>query len=916
MKTLRVLPVLIVLFTSTIGYGQNLSLLTNLHPRPQTSFLRAGNTSFVINNATVILVSDSAPATTMKAVAYLQKRLMQEIGDTLHVYRNSQYPQGISSKTIVLGEHLNFPQLDLAMSKIAPQVESFTKNESYALDVSPTGLLLTGLDSSGIFYSISTLAELIHATKGTIPSLHIFDYPDYPVRWVFSMHNLQVDQAIHDLMKIEDTMAAYKMNGLNQTDFKYSVLNIVAPWYFTDVDTLHQYSVATNTEIIPSIFGGEGILWHDPDLAEGFSTTCKYVIEGDTGRLLSDPRMQLPNGDFEKVSNGTFTGWGYYDNPNTGMFVDSTTVHSGRYSARCTNFTDTTPRARFIKTLTCDSNTSYHMSVWVKTQNFQQGYGGSFQLLAIGGSGNNSRGLTATQYDIPATSNGWMKYDVVFNTLGFTTVSVYVGVWDGTGGTIWFDDFQIEDAGLTNMLHRATTLPQVTPLNGGKRFVEGVDYQPLIDLVMEQNNGSYPWHASPGFKLATGSSIHNGDTVQVKFWRTITVLNYQNGDGYQFPCLSEDTLYSIFHEQIRSLDALHKPHQYFLSHDEWRVLGWDSACESRHISAGQILADNLAKCDSIIKVVHPNAQTYVWSDMFDTLHNAHNNYYLVNGDLTGDWNLIPKNITIVNWNGGFMKQSLDFFAQHGFSQVTSPYYDVQNTDNMRAWRIAMEGVPNMNGMMYTTWAADYSFLKPFADYAWSAGPMIVHAPVDPTTVTWGEYVPINANVYADPYDPTDSIVKVKYRQYNHILGKDDSIFFTMIRDTGDVYRCTNLVQCDSGTIITYDIQATDKNGITRTTPRYVILRFAASAAVQTSNMEQQVSVYPNPSKDQVQLSLPEALGRCSVDLINTLGTTVRSYRVTAGQSSALDIRDIPASTYTVRINSDIGTYEKQLVVIR
>ncbi len=909
--------VLILLLLATPElHAQNNAILTGLHPRPQTSFIRAGNTSFTVDKSSVILISDSAPATTMKAVAYLQKRLTQEIGDTLHIFRMSQYPLGFSSKTIALGEQHNFPQLDAAMSGLAPQGESFTKNESYSLDVSPAGLFMQGSDSSGIFYSVSTLAQLILETKGAIPSLHIFDYPDYPVRWVFSMHNLQVNKAIHDLMKIEDTMAAYKMNGLNQTDFKYSVLDIVAPWYFTDVDTLHQYSVATNTEIIPSIFGGEGILWHDPDLAEGFPTTCKYVIEGDTGRILSDPRMLLPNGDFEKVSNGQFTGWGYYDNPNVSMFVDSTTVHSGKYSARCTNFTDTTPRTRFIKGLTCDSNTSYHMSVWVKTQNFQQGYGGSFQLLAIGGAGNNSRSLTATQYDIPATSNGWMKYDVVFNTLGFTSVSVYVGVWDGTGGTIWFDDFQIEDAGLTNMLHRATTLPQVTPLHGGKRYVEGADYQQLIDKVMEQSNGSYPWHASPSFKLSTGSSIHNGDTVQVKFWRTMTVLNYQNGDGYQFPCLSEDTLYSIFHEQIRSLDALHKPHQYFLSHDEWRVLGWDSACESRHLTAGQILADNLTKCDSIIKVVHPNAQTYVWSDMFDTLHNAHNNYYLVNGDLTGDWNLIPKNITIVNWSGGFMKQSLKFFADHGFSQVTSPYYDVPNTVNMRDWRIAMEGIPNMNGMMYTTWGADYSYLKPFADYAWSAGPMIVHEPVNPNKVVWGEYVPINATVFADPYDPIDTITKVEYRQFYRLLGKADTTIYSMVADTGHVYRCTNIVQCDTASDITYDIQATDKNGITRTTPRYLILHYPGKASVQSAVAENQISVYPNPCEVDVQLRLPLSLGSCSVDMVNALGALVRSYRSNAGGSTTLDVRDLPASTYTMQIRTDHGTYEKQFVKIK
>src|SRR5580698_6726953 len=166
-----------------------------------------------------------------------------------------------------------------------------------------------------------------------------------------------------------------------------------------------------------------------------------------------------------------------------------------------------------------------------------------------------------------------------------------------------------------------------------------------------------------------------------------------------------------------------------MSHDETREMNWDSACQDRHETPAELLADNVKKADSIIQEVHPGAERFDWSDMFDSLHNAHNDYYLVNGDLTGDWNLIPKDFTIVNWNGGFMSQSLDFFSKLGFSQITSPYYDVPNTVNMRDWRLAMDTIPNMRGMMYTTWTGDYSFLTPFADYAWSAGPMIVHTPV-------------------------------------------------------------------------------------------------------------------------------------------------------------------------------------------
>jgi hypothetical protein len=310
------------------------------------------------------------------------------------------------------------------------------------------------------------------------------------------------------------------------------------------------------------------------------------------------------------------------------------------------------------------------------------------------------------------------------------------------------------------------------------------------------------------------------------------------------------------------------------------------------------------KCDSIIQEVHPGAERFDWSDMFDSLHNAHNNYYLVNGDLSGDWNLIPKDFTIVNWNGGNMSQSLNFFSKLGFSQITSPYYDVQNTNNIRSWRLAMDTIPNMRGMMYTTWANDYSFLTPFADYAWSAGPMIVHEPPNLfETITNGEYVQINANIYPDPYNPADSIVKANYTQYYRQQGADHVEVYKMVPDTGHVYRCTNLTQGDPGTDVTYQIQATDLEGLTRTTPRYTIFH-VPGAGVNAGSVENEISIYPNPA--QTTLTLLRNSDEPSAILINDiLGREVMRFE-SSSQTSTFDIQNIPAGIYECIITEPSG----------
>lgn len=421
-----------ILSINSPGHAQSLDLLTGLHPRPQVSYIYgSGYSSFHFTPQISAIVIDTAPTRgTLRAVHYLESQLKQIRGDTLPVYTASQFPY--FGSCIRIGEkqewYINY-QLSF------PNADSELHPSGYILDINGN-ILLAGADSDGTFNGVSTLVQLIRDTDkfGNIPALHINDFPDYPIRWVFSTHNLIDKNQISTLETIEDTMAAHKLNGLQQNDFKnniYSVFEGSYPQYFYNVDSLQAYSAKSNVEIIPGVFPfgwSEGILFHDPDIAEGFPTTTSFLIQDDTGLLLTDPNMMLPNGGFENVSNGNFTGWSFYDGPGS-VFVDSTTVHSGKYSARCTNFAagNAGGNCRFEKSLKCRPFHGYHMSVWVKTDQLQAG---EMQLLAIGTDGTNTQGLTATQYPSSGTSD-WTKYDVVFNTLNWSQVYVYCGVWGG-----------------------------------------------------------------------------------------------------------------------------------------------------------------------------------------------------------------------------------------------------------------------------------------------------------------------------------------------------------------------------------------------------------------------------------------------------------------------------------------------------
>ena len=100
--------------------------------------------------------------------------------------------------------------------------------------------------------------------------------------------------------------------------------------------------------------------------------------------------------------------------------------------------------------------------------------------------------------------------------------------------------------------------------------------------------------------------------------------------------------------------------------------------------------------------------------MFDPNHNAVDNYWLNRGTMKGSWEGVDKDVTISNWNRGRMVPSLKFFSERGHRQILATYYDAGNwKQGTQKWLTAAEGVPGIDGIMYTTWSNDYRHLEEF-----------------------------------------------------------------------------------------------------------------------------------------------------------------------------------------------------------
>jgi hypothetical protein len=128
-----------------------------------------------------------------------------------------------------------------------------------------------------------------------------------------------------------------------------------------------------------------------------------------------------------------------------------------------------------------------------------------------------------------------------------------------------------------------------------------------------------------------------------------------------------------------------------------------------------MLAETARQCEAILREANPGGRIYTWSDMFDPNHNAHANYYLVNGDLAGSWEGLSPQTIILPWNYDKRNESLAWFAGRGHRQIIAGYYD-DDPAKVRNWLEAAGKVKGVDGVMYTTWVSNYSDIEKFASY--------------------------------------------------------------------------------------------------------------------------------------------------------------------------------------------------------
>ena len=251
--------------------------------------------------------------------------------------------------------------------------------------------------------------------------------------------------------------------------------------------------------------------------------------------------------------------------------------------------------------------------------------------------------------------------------------------------------------------------PLVVREEGGEELREGRAYTPIIDSRMGTvpSPGRYEvWHEPPAIHTP---GLADGTRLRVSYYHAMIF-----GHGKVMICPSEPKTLALLRREAQRAHELWHPRSYFMNHDEIRVLGWDWSCARRHLTPGEIVADNVRQSVRILRDLDPSAAIYVWSDMFDPNHNAHADYYMVNGDLRGAWQGLDRKVGVALWRFQSRDQSLAWFAARGQPMLIAGYYD-GDPAAMRQWLDSARAIPGVEGAMYTTWQNRYEDLERFAE---------------------------------------------------------------------------------------------------------------------------------------------------------------------------------------------------------
>ncbi len=514
--------------------------------------------------------------------------------------------------------------------------------------------------------------------------------------WLFIWRDMKDPKEVD---RVIERFARAKAAGYNGVAFSCDLAESKAA-------ELRQAAKLNGLELIAIVMGGS----HDHNCVEGLAVKdALFVVQGGKATLVADNPTRVVNADFEEFVGNHFKNWAFQDDEGVTTFADREIKHGGVASLRMENIAKNPAfHCRIMQPIKLQPWRQYRISFWLKSQDLTPA---DAEVKVLKTDGSNSLSFQTVHID---QTQDWKHYDIVFNSMECSTANLYLGSWNGKNGKMWWDDLSVEEIGLVNVLRRPGC-PVALRGENGMAYEEGRDFVRIVDPQL------HPWrayHEQPPIKLAPNTRIKDGERLRVSYYHPIIVY-----EDRLTSCLSEPKIFTEWEADVKRINELVHPAAFLMSHDELRVINQCALCQSKHLTPGELLAGNVHQAAQIIRGIRPDADIWVWSDMFDPLHNAVDHFYAVNGSLKGSWKGLDKDVGIVNWYGSLLGKNCQFFADLGLKQILSGYYDSdEDGSQIAAWRHNTKHLLGIQGAMYTTWQDKYDAMDAWAKCAWASPP--------------------------------------------------------------------------------------------------------------------------------------------------------------------------------------------------
>jgi len=189
----------------------SIETLESLIPRPREIRYGAGVFEFTADTRLLLEPGGSAD----EDAAETLREALREMGlSAPDVVRDGTLRVVTVAGEVLIGDPCRHPGVQKAMREEALEFPDQMSNDGYLLAVTPKRVIVAGIDSSGIYYGVQTLVQLLRACGAELPAVRIRDWPAVPGRGVsMDLYSGEVP-TLEALKAYVRRLAHYKLNTL------------------------------------------------------------------------------------------------------------------------------------------------------------------------------------------------------------------------------------------------------------------------------------------------------------------------------------------------------------------------------------------------------------------------------------------------------------------------------------------------------------------------------------------------------------------------------------------------------------------------------------------------------------------------------------------------------------------------------